>query len=528
MSSKAPKPKTRLSPTASNLVQKLPVLREEKPKPITCSFHQFFAVWAGMQKPAWQIPDLHFQILDFLSDYRNWESNTGLVQVFRGAAKSTIVGLFVTWMLTQDPTLRFLILSADKKTAVKIATDVATIVERHPFARHLHGKENVWRADTLMVNGFTDGRNPSVTSWGVMSNITGARADWIIYDDTEVPKNSRTEVEREKLRIKLDEPTHILVPGGYELFVGTPHSHDSIYPEVAGESAKDEPFRVGCSQIKIPIMEDATGEFPNITGEPLWPERFPLDEILKRQRGSATKGHFLSQYLLLPYNPEDTVLDPTLIGSYSGHIQVHEANGSAVARLNGVRVMGSSCYWDPSLARLSTDDSVLSVVFTTDDGHYYIHRAVRLEGDAEEQCAQIVEIMLDCKVSHLNIETNGVGGFLPPIFRKQAAGKGITCEGLATSQNKLMKIMHAYEVRLASGYLHAHTSVMNSPFRTQLRDFNSKTAGRAKDDFIDVVAMAILAQPIRIRSGMYGNRASEWQSAVSGGSIECEVDQVSF
>ncbi len=495
---------------------------------VSCTFHQFFGVWATLQSPQWEIPDFHIDLLDFLADYKNWENNTGLIQVFRGAAKSTIVGLWITWMLTQNPELRFLILSADKKTATKITTDIASIIGRHPFAKHLHGKENTWRSDILVVEGSTDGRNPSVTSWGVMSNITGGRADVIVYDDVEVPKNSRTEAEREKLREKLDEPTHILVPGGTELFVGTPHSFDSIYTEVEGTSGKEEPFRSGCSSIKIPVMSDVQGDFPDFTGTPVWPDRFSLAEIKKKQDGSSTKGHFLSQYLLQPYNPEDTVLDPSLISIYSHQLEVHESNGSVLARISDRRVMGVTAFWDPSMAKLSTDDSVLAIVYSTEDGHYFIHRAQKVLGDADEQCNEVIALLKEHQVSHVVIETNGVGGFLPAIFRKAAEGSGVTCEGKATTQNKLEKIMHAYETRLAGGYLHASAQVMNSPFRTQLRDFNHRSAGRAKDDFIDAVAMAILSQPIRIKSGHFGARLNSWQAAVYSGSIECSVDPVSF
>lgn len=495
-------------------------------KVVTCSFHQFFAVWAQLQKPAWDIPDFHIDILDFLSNYENWENNTGLIQVFRGAAKSTIVGLFMTWMLAQNPTLRFLVLSADKKTAVKIATDIATIVERHPLAKHLHGQENVWRADTLMVQGATDGRNPSVTSWGVMSNITGARADWIIYDDTEVPKNSRTELEREKLREKLDEPTHILVPGGYELFVGTPHSFDSIYTELEGSSGKEDPFRTGCSQLKIPIMENVTGEFPFLEGEAIWPERFDKNEILKRQSGSSTKGHFLSQYLLLPYNPGETTFDPTLIAVYSHELDVIHSNGATLARINGIRVMGCTAYWDPALSQAKTDASVLAIVYSTDDGHYFIHRVQKLHGDANEQIEQAIQLMLKHEVTHLNIESNAIGAFLPALFRSKATGRGVTCEGVATSKNKAEKIMEAYESRLSAGYIHCHKSVMETPFRTELRDFSP--SGRGHDDFIDAPAMAILAQPIRIKGGHYGTRVSQWQGDAIGGGSDIEVEAYQF
>lgn len=497
-------------------------LKKQHVAKLPCTFHQFFAMW--MEYKQWEIPDFHIEVLDFLSDYKNWENNTGLLQVFRGGAKSTIVALYITWMLTQDPTLRFLVLSADKKTAGKITTDIATIVRQHPWAKHLHGDEGAWRSDMLVVEGAVDGRNPSVTSWGVMSNITGSRADFIIYDDTEVPKNSRTSEDREKLRTKLDEPTHILVPGGYELFIGTPHSHDSIYTELAGESTKEDPFRSGCTQIKIPLMKDVQGEFPNMTGIPTWPERFSMKEIIKRQKGSATKGHFLSQYLLLPYNPEDTVLDPTLISRYEGDLRVHQANGGALAQLCDQRIVAVSCFWDPSMAKVSTDDSILAIVYSTEDGHYYIHRTVKLKGDASEQIEEVMRVMKDNFVTHVIIETNGIGNFLPALFRKAAEGKGITCDGKATTQNKIEKILEAYETRLSAGYLHAHRSVLDSPFRNQLRDFSGRYRG--KDDYIDAVAMCILSTPIRIKHGSAGNRFTNWNSL--GGSMECPQEAVTF
>jgi len=492
------------------------------------SFHEFFMVWAGMQTPAWHVPDVHFTTLDFLSNYKDWQDNRGVLQMWRGVAKSTIVGLFITWMLSQDPTLRFLVLSADKKTATKITQDVSNIISRHPLAKHLHGEENIWRTDTLFVKGFTDARTPSVTSWGVMANITGSRADWIIYDDTEVPKNSGTDVQREVLRTKLDEATHILVPGGYELFVGTPHSYDSIYPEILGEAEKDERIREGGSSLKIPVAEGLKGEFPNYTGADklLWPERFPLEEIVKRARSSKTKGHFLSQYLLLPYNPDDTVLDPSLIAPYTAEIDIHHGNGAVLAKIGQDRVVSVSCFWDPSLAKVSTDDSVLAIVFSTDDGRYFIHRAVKLDGEADEQCLQVIKVMKECEVPHVVIESNGIGNFLPAILRKHMAGTGLTCEGKATTQNKLQKIMHAYETPLSAGMIHAHKSVMNSKFVGQLRDFNKHSVNRMKDDFIDAVAMAILSQPIRIKSGHYGTRKQFWGPVSTG--FEMEMDSVSL
>lgn len=44
----------------------------------------------------------------------------------------------------------------------------------------------------------------------------------------------------------MDEATHILVPGGKKLYIGTPHAFDSIY---------DEQAAAGADVLKIPLFE---------------------------------------------------------------------------------------------------------------------------------------------------------------------------------------------------------------------------------------------------------------------------------
>ncbi len=512
--------------TIERSIPKLPT-NPAPPKQVKCTFQQFFMVWAKMPGQEWAVPAVHFQILDFLSSYKNWTNRTGVVQIFRGVGKSTIVGLFIVWMLTQDPTLRFLIVSSNDSMAKRMTSDVQGIISRHPLAGHLNSGENTWRDGTLFVHGHTDNRSPSVQAKSIESSMTGSRADWIIYDDVEDSENVQTEYQREKLRRQLREPTHILIPKtGVELFVGTPHTWDSIYPEILGEAGKDHPFRSGATSLKVPVMTEETGEFPELTGNPTWPERFSMEEILKKQAASGTKGNFLSQYLLVPYNPKDTVLDPTLIAAYRHEVDVHEANGSVLARIGDERVVGVSTYWDPSMGTAKGDSSVLAIVFTTDEGHYYIHRAVALMGTPQIQAEKAIEIMKECHVTHVIVETNGAGAPFPSIFRERAAGKGITCEGRNTSLKKELKIIQAFEMRLAGGFLHAHRSVLDSPFWGQLRDFNPNKS-RQKDDYIDAVAMAILAQPFRLKAGHFGLRSSTWQQG-GGGTFEAPMDELQF
>jgi hypothetical protein len=167
------------------------------------------------------------------------------------------------------------------------------------------------------------------------------------------------------------------------------------------------------------------------------------------------------------------------------------------------------------------DDSVLSIVYTSADGHVWIHRTVPLVGPPDIQARSAIAVLKEHHCSHVLIETNGVGAMLPDVFRSVAGGSGVSCTGFRTTQNKQEKILTAYDVRLAGGKVHAHESVMATKFRTQLRDFSMRSRG--KDDFIDSVAMAILGQPSRVRAQQIGIR-SGWKT--SNGPIECGFDSV--
>jgi hypothetical protein len=80
-------------------------------------------------------------------------------------------------------------------------------------------------------------RNGSMYAKGILSNVTSARANECQNDDVEVPRNIQTPEAREKLRYRLGEQTHILIPGGRKLYIGTPHTHDSLYDEVESMGA---------------------------------------------------------------------------------------------------------------------------------------------------------------------------------------------------------------------------------------------------------------------------------------------------
>lgn len=486
------------------------------------SFALFFAVWAQLNN--WDVPAFHWEVIQFLDTSNDWENNTAVLQVFRGAGKSTILDLFIVYMLCKDPTLRFLVLSADHLTARRITEDCLSIINRHPLAKKLKGKEQTWQKHRFFVRGSNDARNASVSAHGIMSNITSARADFIVLDDVEVLKNAHTEERRETLRKRISESTHILVPNsGRMLYVGTPHAFDSIYTERMGN---------GASTMTLPLIINPEGEFPTMVGESRWPDRFNEATIKQRQTESRTKGEFLSQYQLIPHQIYETVLDPAKIKPYEAEIDFIKANGTASAWLGRgtnreVQLVAVSGFWDVALSKARGDDSVFAIVYIAANGHIYVHRTYPIVGEVEVQCDQVAKYAEEHSVPIIKVETNGIGAFVPQVLMNYARPRNLAVDGVYTTKNKVMKIIESLETPLSGGFLHVHQSVMNSKFVTQLRDFSPKFH-KGHDDYIDAVASAIEEQPIRIAQANFGSGdfMGSWQSG--GKSYEAQVDYTTF
>lgn len=137
-------------------------------------FKTFFAIYAELEQFD-HIPSFHVQVCDFLAGYDDWQNSTAVLEVFRNGAKSTIVAVFVVWLLVNDPSLIFLISSADDNTAGKMVSDIKKIINIHPLAVHLRGAEGEWSARKVRVRGSRDGRNVSVEARGIFSNVVGSR-----------------------------------------------------------------------------------------------------------------------------------------------------------------------------------------------------------------------------------------------------------------------------------------------------------------------------------------------------------------
>ena len=168
--------------------------------------------------------------MEFLVDVLESPPHRGLLTAFRHSGKSTVVGIFAACVLYMRPNTRILILSAENILASRMVNHIRNILENHPLCTDMIPKnKKEWASGRITINRSVGIREPSVICQGIHGNITGSRADLIICDDVEVPNTCNTAQKRDMLRERLRELDFILSPNGAIIYIGTPHTTDTIY-----------------------------------------------------------------------------------------------------------------------------------------------------------------------------------------------------------------------------------------------------------------------------------------------------------
>jgi hypothetical protein len=465
------------------------------------SFPLFLTLWNRGQ--GLSTPNIHYQIAHWLEACWRGEDRHLLLMAFRSCGKSTIVGLFCAWLLFTDPNIRILVLAADLNLARKMVRNVKKIIERHMLTQFLlPEKREQWASDSFTVQRDLERRDPSMQAKGITANITGSRAEVIICDDVEVPRTCDTAAKRADLRERLLEIEYILVQGGTRLFVGTPHHYYSIYADQPRqEIGEDAAFLNDYTRLSCPLLDDK--------GASVWPERYKEEDI-ERIKAHTGPNKFESQMMLRPVALEDRRLNPEDLVVYDGIIKYREAASRAQLWLNGRQLVSCSAFWDPAFAAAqgAGDSSVLAVVYSDDEGHYYLHHCAYLraasgnnEDEATQQCRLVAKIAKELHLPSITIEINGIGRFLPNMLRKilHESGTPTAVVELTSRRAKAVRIVEAFDTVLAAKALYVHQTVFDTPFICEMQEWRPDKPG-THDDGLDAAAGALAMEPVRIRA----------------------------
>lgn len=467
---------------------------------------EFLWIWNQIQ--GLNVPKHHKDICNFLS--QSFEHGQALLMAFRNSGKSTLVGVFCAWVLYKNPNMRILIMSADYELAKKMVRNIKRIIERHPLTKHLKPKQkDQWASDRFTICRTLELRDPSVLARGIGANITGSRADLIVCDDVEVPKNCDTVGKRNDLREKLSELDFVLVPNGLMLYVGTPHTKDTIY------DTNTDGFLKGFETFKLPILDE--------NGQSAWPERFPLSKIESiRKRAGPLK--FLSQMLLKPVSLKEGRLNANGIIFYDEPLDYRQTNGKAVLSIGDCQMVSANAWWDPAFGSVQGDNSVLACVFFDKNGRAFLDDIVYLKSQqpdkaAESQCSQVVDLIERYHLPQIRIETNGIGKFLPELLKKTLCERHIVCAVLPVHSHvpKAIRITEGLDARLANGSLLFHVRIKQTPLMDEIASW-TPDARQIHDDGLDALAGCLLAEPVHLTRNFQGFESKpDWRYSQATG-----------
>ena len=197
-------------------------------------------------------------------------------------------------------------------------------------------------------------------------------------------------------------------------------------------------------------------------------------------------------------------LDDKKLKFYPDELDYYEANGSAILSLNHHHLVSGCAWWDPAFGKVGGDKSVVAGVFSDNEGNFYIHRLLYLTVPENEeathyQCTQVTQFLKELMLPAIHLETNGIGRFLPALLRQELARQHLSVAVLEETarQNKIERILGAWEAPLLNGNLYAHKSVCQTPLIHEMQDFNPN--GNTHDDGLDAVAGCLLSEPIRLK-----------------------------
>lgn len=283
-----------------------------------------YIVWKsiGLPKPT----PIQVDIAQFL---QNPPSDRVIIQGFRGVAKSFLTCAYAVWRLWSDRDLKVLIISASSDRADANARFIKSIINTLPFLEDMKATKGQLDTQNLFsVGGAKADISPSVKSVGITGQITGTRADLLISDDVEVPKNSGTQMQRDKLSEAVKEYDAILKPNGQIIYLGTPQNEASLYNTLQQrgyitriwpvEYPNTRAERESYGNALAPFIANRYDQDPEKwAGKPTDPERFDEMEIAKRKLSYGRAGFALqfmlntnlSDYEKYPLKVSDLIVD---------------------------------------------------------------------------------------------------------------------------------------------------------------------------------------------------------------------------
>lgn len=457
-----------------------------------------------------------------------------IIEAFRGVGKSYLTVAFCLWCWYRDPELKILVVSASKDRAIEFTTFAKRMISEVPILRHLAPQKG--QRDSVMafdVGPAGASGSPSCKSVGITGQLTGTRADIIIADDVEVPKNSYTAGMRARLAELVKEFDAVLKPSGRIVYLGTPQTQMSLYNQLLERGYK---MRIWPAQYPSPEKIDeyrgnlAPWIYERIvngqaaSGDPVDPDRFDTLDLLERRASYGALGYAM-QFMLdtslsdadrYPLKLRDLIV--TSLDSQMGPTAIAWGAGkdNLDTELDNVGLTGDGIYnpmyvspdWAPYTGSvLAVDpsgrgkDRTTYAVVKILHGRLFLTECGSLEGGYDDDTLEAIALAAKRqKVNMVLVESNfGDGMFaslLSPWLRRHHPA---TLEEVRATQQKELRIIDTLEPVLMQHRLVVDRQIFEQDINRepehqlfyQLTRITRERGALAHDDLLDVLAMAV-------------------------------------
>ncbi len=433
------------------------------------------AVWTHLALP----PPTRAQLC--IAEYLQNGPKRLQIQAFRGVGKSWITAAFVLWTLYNDPDKKVMVVSASKDRADAFSIFCQRLILEVPWMSHLKPKndDQRWSRISFDVGPAKAAQAPSVKSVGITGQLTGSRADLMVLDDVEVPNNSMTEMQREKLLQLVTECESILTPkpGSRIMFLGTPQTTFTIYNKLRERSYKPfvwparYPRKVAMYDgLLAPQLVYDLDTHDDLSWKPT-DTRFREGDLLERE-SSMGRSNFMLQFMLdtslsdaekFPLKFADLIVTPINKENAPENIIWCSDPKNIIKDLPAVglpadyfyspmqfqgewrKYSETICSVDPS--GRGTDETVACYLSQL-NGFIYLHeiKASR-EGYTDETLLNILKGCRKYGATTLLIESNFGDGIVAELFKKhcQSTQTRLTIEETRANVRKEDRIIDALE-----------------------------------------------------------------------------------
>lgn len=338
----------------------------------------------------------------------------GRLMVFMppGSAKSTYASVLTpAWAMGRQPGFRVICASYASELARKLGRRCRSIVKQKGYGPIFGARLS---AESSAADEWALSNGAEYMSGGILSGITGNRADLVIIDD---PVKGREAAESPVIRRKTldayqDDLMTRLLPGGSVVLVQTRWHEDdlagAILPQgYAGESGAiacrdGQIWQVICLQAKAERDDDPLGRS---RGAYLWPEWFGPDHWAQFERNPRSWASLFQQR---PAPDEGDIFRRPWIRTYETLPQ-------------GCRFYGGSDY----AVSDGGDFTVHAVVAMDREGQLFIHDLWRGQGEADGWIEPLLDLVAEYDPSAWAEESGQIHRSIGPFLRRRMAERRI-------------------------------------------------------------------------------------------------------